>query len=78
MRGQIISNWSRERGRLRFEITVPANASAEFYVPNRKADVVTESGKPATSKPGIKFLRSERDAVVFQVASGHYQFEVSE
>ncbi len=78
VRGQIVSNWARERGRLRFEITMPANASAEFYVPNRKGDVVTESGKPAASRPGIKFLRSERDAVVFEVASGRYHFEVAE
>ncbi len=76
-RGRIISNWSRERGRLRFEIEVPANATAEVYLPAPKADAITESGKPAASQPGIKFLRNEGSAAVFEVGSGRYRFEVS-
>lgn len=78
VRGRIVSNWSRERGRLIFEIIVPATTTAEVYVPTARADAITEGGKPAASRSGIKFLRSERGAAVFEVGSGHYRFEVPE
>jgi len=78
VRGQIVSNWSRERGRLVFEIIVPANTRAEVYIPGPKTGVITESGKPTTTSSGIKLIRSERDAMVLEVTSGRYHFEVRE
>ena len=78
VRGRIVSNWSRERGRLYFEIIVPANTTAEVYVPAETADAITEGGKPVASRLGTKFLRSERGAAVFEVGSGRYRFEVPE
>ncbi len=78
VRGRIVSNWSRERGRFHFEIVVPANTTAKVYVPTARADAITEGGKPAASRPGIKFLRSEGGAAVFEVGSGRYRFEVPE
>lgn len=77
-RGRIVSNWSRESGRLRFEIEIPANTTAEIFLPTRKVDAITEGGKPAASQPGIKFFRKEGRAVVFEVGSGRYLFDISE
>ena len=42
--------------------------------PLRRA--VTESGRPAAKAPGVKFLRMEAGAAVFEVESGKYEFLV--
>jgi alpha-L-rhamnosidase len=78
VRGRIVINWSRERGRLVFEIIVPANTRAEVYIPTQVGGAVTEGGKPVVSRLGIKLLRNEQGIAVFEVASGRYHFEVSE
>jgi len=36
---------------------------------------VTESGKPAGKSEGVKFLRMEKNAAVYAVGSGKFQFE---
>ena len=36
--------------------------------------VVTESGIPAIKAEGVKFLRMENDAAVYEVVSGCYSF----
>ena len=78
MRGRIVSNWSREHGQLVFEIEIPANTTAEIYLPARAVDAVTEGGKPVAKVGGIKLLRREQDTAVFRIGSGHYRFEVGE
>ncbi len=36
---------------------------------------MTEGGRPAAGAPGVKFLRMEPGAAVFEVGSGTYSFE---
>jgi len=36
---------------------------------------VTESGKPAAKAEGVKFLRMENVAAVYEVGSGTYRFQ---
>lgn len=72
--GRILSHWKREAGHLTMEITIPANTTAVVYVPTADAPSVTESGNPAAAAEGVKFLRMENGAAVFEVGSGTYQF----
>ena len=51
-----------------------ANTTATVYVPTADARSVTESGAPAATAAGVKFLRMEGGAAVFEVASGDYHF----
>jgi alpha-L-rhamnosidase len=44
------------------------------YVPAINGDGVTESGKPAAKAAGVKFLRMENGAAVYEVGSGSYRF----
>ena len=46
------------------------------YVPAADAATVTESGKPASQAEGVRFLRMEKDAAVYEVGSGDYLFRV--
>jgi len=72
--GPIISNWKRAGNQLTMDVTIPANTTAEVYVPAANANTITESGKPAAQAKGVKFLRAEKDTVVFAVESGRYEF----
>ena len=56
------------------EITIPANTTATVYVPTSDGQSVTESGKPAAQAAGLKFLRMESGAAVFEAESGDYHF----
>ena len=55
-------------------ITIPANTTATIYVPVAAAGAVTESGLPAASALGAKFLRMETGAAVYEVGSGAWEF----
>jgi alpha-L-rhamnosidase len=72
--GRIKSAWKKEGEQFSLNITVPANSSAQVFVPAGNADAVTESGKPAAKAKGVKFLRSENGRVIYEVQSGSYQF----
>ena len=73
--GKIVSGWKLENGNLVMDVTIPANTSAFVYVPTEDISQVTESGKPVKDSEGVKFLRMEKGAAVFEVDSGSYIFE---
>ncbi len=74
--GKVGSAWQRDGAALSWVVTVPANASATVYVPAGNAAAVTESSQPAAQAAGVRFLRSEGGAAVFEVGSGTYRFGV--
>ncbi len=72
--GKIASSWQARKGEFDWSIVVPPNATATVYVPAQDAATVRESGKPASHAEGVKFLRMETDAAVYEVGSGSYDF----
>ena len=56
------------------DVTIPANTTATIYVPARDAAAVTESGQPAAKAEGVKFLRMEGNAALYEIDSGTYRF----
>jgi alpha-L-rhamnosidase len=72
--GRIATDWKRESGLLTLNVTIPPNTTATVYVPTKDGSRVTEGGKPAGSVEGIKLLRSEAGATVYEVGSGKYRF----
>ena len=56
-------------------VPVTINTTATVHVPAKDAAAVTESGKPAATAPGIRFLRMDGAAAVFAAGSGFYQFQ---
>ena len=82
--GLVAAGWNRESGRFRLLVRVPANTTAQVWVPvgGRNA-TITESGEPvlrdgvvAGSAPGLRFARMEPDAAVFDLGAGTYKFVV--
>ena len=55
-------------------MTVPVNTVAEVHVPADTRHAVSEGGRPADKAQGVRFLRMEDGAAVFQVGSGTYDF----
>ena len=74
IQGKIATSWKADGGRLTLDVTIPPNTTATVYVPAKDASGVTESGKPAAQAKGVKFLRMENGAAVYEVESGRYQF----
>ena len=75
IRGKIESGWTIIGSKLRLNITIPANTTATVYIPTKGSGSVMEGGKPAAAGAGVKFLRMEDGAAVYEVQSGAYSFE---
>ena len=73
--GRIESHWKFDDGKFTMKVTVPPNTTATIYVPAKQQDSVTADGKAAGKSNDIKFVRMEKEAAVFEVGSGSYNFE---
>ena len=76
--GKIATRWKVADGTFRLDLTLPPNTTATVYVPAKDATSVKESGQPAAAAKGVKFLRTEHDAAVFEVGSGSYSFTANQ
>jgi alpha-L-rhamnosidase len=73
--GTLASTWKRDAKGFTLDIQVPPNTTATVWVPAKDAGTVTESGKPAAKAAGVKFVKSENGAALFEVGSGSYSFQ---
>jgi alpha-L-rhamnosidase len=76
--GEIESEWEAEDGDFKLEVTIPVNTTATVSVPAEGVSSVTESGVPAASAPGVRFVQTQDGYAVFEVGSGKYSFESSD
>lgn len=74
--GRVTTHWTTEGGGLRLEVGLPCNTTATLHVPCQDVTQVTESGVPVLLAEGLKFLRMEKGAAVFEAAPGLYHFTV--
>jgi hypothetical protein len=74
--GKIESHWTITNGKFTLSVAIPANTTAVVYVPAKAGAPVMESGKLAARALGVKYLRWEDGAAVYEVASGQYSFIV--
>ena len=68
------AQWRIGNGIFHWNLTVQPNSTATIYVPTSEAVSVTEGGQSAAHVAGVRFLRNERNAVVYEIASGTYDF----
>jgi alpha-L-rhamnosidase len=73
--GTLASSWKRDAKWFTLEVAVPPNTTATVWLPAKDAAAVTESGKPVAKARGVKFLRAEDGAAVYEVESGSYVFK---
>ena len=68
--------WKRDGDALSVDVTVPVNTTAHVYLPNAVGNKVTEGGKDVAQSEGVKFVRNDGRAAVYEVGSGKYTFRV--
>lgn len=73
--GKISSEWRKEGGKFSLNVTVPANTTADVWLPAKGVDQVREDGAVLSSKKLNAITRGEY--VVVNVGSGDYRFEVN-
>jgi alpha-L-rhamnosidase len=72
--GEIASDWRRDGDRFTWNVSIPVNTTATLYVPASDAASVKESDLPVAQMPGIKYVRMEAGAAVYEIGSGTYHF----
>jgi hypothetical protein len=75
-RGRVESSWKKDDSGFELTVKIPPNAKATVFLPGRSQQGVTENGRPVSGAEGVRFLRQEGSALVFEVASGQYDFRV--
>ena len=75
MYGPIVSRWKVEGSRFTLDATIPVGSTATVYCPAKSLDSVRETGKPVAQAQGVRQLRMEGSAAVFEVQAGRYHFE---
>ena len=72
--GPVSSHWKMEGDDFKLEVAIPANTSATVYIPAAKQSDVTEGGQLAEKSTGVKFVKMDSGAAVFEIGSGNYAF----
>jgi hypothetical protein len=74
--GVVRSAWEqRSDHELALDVTVPANTTALVHIPATGRHAVLEGDADAADAPGVRFVRMQDGAAVFEVGSGTYTFE---
>ena len=77
IRGRIDVSWRQpSAATFSLDVTVPPGVTATVFVPARDAAQVSEGAGPAARAAGVRFVRMEGGAAVFEVGSGQYRFAV--
>jgi alpha-L-rhamnosidase len=74
--GKIVSNWKKDKKSFSWNITVPANTSAEIYLPVSNQKSISESGKNIVEAEGVQFIRQDGNKLIYQIKSGNYAFQI--
>ncbi len=73
--GEIESHWKKEGEGLTFKVTIPANTTADVYVPTSSIDSILLNNK-VLNKQKVTYSSSIEDGYCkVSLGSGHYQFK---
>jgi alpha-L-rhamnosidase len=75
--GPVKSGWKLADGKMSLTIEVPANTTATVRLPKARLEAVSEGGKPLAGRTDLSRARQAGDAVVVDVGSGKYEFEIA-
>ncbi|WP_144549232.1 glycoside hydrolase family 78 protein [Bacillus sp. X1(2014)] len=72
--GRISSGWELKNGTFNYSVTVPANTTANVYLPATDVNKVKEGGQPIAKAKGVKFIEFKDGKAVYELESGSYEF----
>jgi alpha-L-rhamnosidase len=73
-RGLISTAWTNTGSAFNLAVVIPANTTAQVYVPTTNAAAITESGMSAASSPGVTYVGTSNSFAIYAVGSGNYLF----
>ncbi|MDB4903844.1 MAG: alpha-L-rhamnosidase [Mucilaginibacter sp.] len=73
--GNIISDWKIENGFFNLHILIPANTTAEVWIPAKEKSAITEQRQPIEKIAGFKSLKYQDGYEVISIGSGEYDFK---
>lgn len=68
------SGWTINGKELTLEVEIPANTTADIYIPGASADAITESGKAISAQKELQATATGNQYVVVKAGSGKYRF----
>ena len=74
--GKVESHWQQTATDYEWNITIPANTTAEVWLPNKDTQKITESGQPLQRVKDLTILRSEGNYTLCRIGSGNYRFHI--
>lgn len=74
--GLIQSNWKKDGNTLTWDITIPANTTAEVYFPVSDITNIQESNLPINRIREIELINQNNHQVIVQIGSGSYHFKI--
>jgi alpha-L-rhamnosidase len=72
--GKLSSRWKVENGQVNYEIEIPANTTADIFLPAADGTNIQEGGKTLGGQNDIKVGTPENGVVKISVGSGKYSF----
>jgi alpha-L-rhamnosidase len=78
VRGEIVSDWKREKNQFTLRVKVPANTSAIVSLPTSRPEVIFESGRQAARAAGVRGVRPEGERSTVTIGGGEYVFVLKE
>lgn len=72
--GRLATEWAVASGGATLTVEIPVNTLATVCLPGTDGVGVLEGLIPAASAPGVRFLRIENGAALYEVGSGAYAF----
>ncbi|VAX20187.1 alpha-L-rhamnosidase [hydrothermal vent metagenome] len=76
IRGRVSIDWVNNDSKLILKIEIPANMTAELFIPANERSNIFEGKTQADKSYGVKFLGSTEDYAHYIVNSGKYEFVV--
>ena len=75
--GKIESQWRLDGAGVEWEVRIPANSSAQVWIPAAGGAEVTEGGRALEEAEGLSEVRREGDGAVCRAGAGAYRFRSS-
>ncbi|HEY3369785.1 MAG TPA: glycoside hydrolase family 78 protein [Prolixibacteraceae bacterium] len=71
--GTIVSSWEKSKGKILYQVTIPANSTATLYLNAKK---VTQSGKDLSENKLIRTEKNKDQLLCMHLQAGNYKFLV--
>jgi alpha-L-rhamnosidase len=76
VRGQLVCGWEKIATKFKLHLKIPANTTADVYLPMAEPSSIFESGILASQSKGVSFIRSAEGESHYAVESGEYTFVI--